>query len=101
MTLIHGKGYTDEQKLSFKECIFSNTIVSIQVILQAMEALEIVLNDDANAVHRDVILNFDQVLDCDCLPPEVIKAIQELWKDSGVQHCYSRSREYQLNDSAE
>jgi len=24
-----------------------------------------------------------------------------LWKDEGVQKCFSRAREYQLNDSAE
>ena len=26
--------------------------------------------------------------------------MKRLWKDGGVQHCFSRSREYQLNDSA-
>ena len=27
-------------------------------------------------------------------------AIEALWKDRGVQDCFKRSREYQLNDSA-
>lgn len=31
---------------------------------------------------------------------ELAGAIQRLWKDGGVQACFSRSREYQLNDSA-
>lgn len=26
--------------------------------------------------------------------------MKHLWRDAGVQHCFSRSREYQLNDSA-
>ena len=26
--------------------------------------------------------------------------MKRLWMDGGVQHCFSRSREYQLNDSA-
>uniref|UniRef100_A0A8C2DWD7 Guanine nucleotide binding protein (G protein), alpha inhibiting activity polypeptide a n=1 Tax=Cyprinus carpio TaxID=7962 RepID=A0A8C2DWD7_CYPCA len=31
---------------------------------------------------------------------ELSGIIQRLWKDGGVQACFSRSREYQLNDSA-
>ena len=27
-------------------------------------------------------------------------AMKRLWRDSGVQECFARSREYQLNDSA-
>jgi len=34
------------------------------------------------------------------LPPEGSQAIRSLWSDTGVQDCFSRSREYQLNDSA-
>lgn len=35
------------------------------------------------------------------LSPELAAIMKRLWKDSGVQGCFSRSREYQLNDSAE
>lgn len=31
---------------------------------------------------------------------ELAGVIQRLWNDEGVQACFSRSREYQLNDSA-
>lgn len=34
------------------------------------------------------------------LPAELSLSMRRLWADSGVQHCFSRSREYQLNDSA-
>jgi hypothetical protein len=34
------------------------------------------------------------------LAPRVADAIEALWRDGGVQDCYRRSREYQLNDSA-
>jgi hypothetical protein len=29
-----------------------------------------------------------------------IDAIRSLWRDPGIQECYDRRREYQLNDSA-
>lgn len=31
---------------------------------------------------------------------ELADAMKRLWRDAGVQLCYQRSREYQLNDSA-
>lgn len=32
--------------------------------------------------------------------PEIVSLLKRLWSDAGVQQCFSRSREYQLNDSA-
>jgi hypothetical protein len=34
------------------------------------------------------------------LTPEMAKDIKTLWKDSGIQECYSRANEFQLIDSA-
>jgi guanine nucleotide-binding protein G(i) subunit alpha len=34
------------------------------------------------------------------LPENIGKAMRTLWNDNGVQACFLRSREYQLNDSA-
>lgn len=31
---------------------------------------------------------------------ELLVAMKRLWVDSGVQDCFNRSNEYQLNDSA-
>ncbi|RXN18190.1 guanine nucleotide-binding G(o) subunit alpha isoform X2 [Labeo rohita] len=33
--------------------------------------------------------------------PELLSAMIRLWSDSGIQECFSRAREYQLNDSAQ
>ena len=35
------------------------------------------------------------------MTPELAHVMKRLWKDGGVQECFRRSREYQLNDSAE
>jgi len=32
---------------------------------------------------------------------ELASIMKRLWKDGGVQECFGRAREYQLNDSAE
>lgn len=37
--------------------------------------------------------------DCE-IGPELSVMMQRLWRDEGLQLCFQRSREYQLNDSA-
>jgi len=100
MKLIHDGGYSPEERESFKEIIFSNTVQSMRVILEAMENMNISLQMDGNSRHVNTILNLPSQIEGDHLPPEVSQAIRSLWSDSGVQDCFSRSREYQLNDSA-
>lgn len=34
------------------------------------------------------------------MSPDLVMVMRKLWLDSGVQLCFTRSREYQLNDSA-
>ncbi|CAG8556525.1 6515_t:CDS:2 [Paraglomus occultum] len=100
MKLIHDGGYSHEEKESFKEIIFSNTVQSMRVILEAMETKGIPLRNDSNKNHAAVILNLPSQIEGDHLPPDVSAAIKTLWTDDGVQQCFARSREYQLNDSA-
>ena len=100
MKLIHDGGYSPEEKESFKEIIFSNTVQSMRVILEAMETMGIRFRDENNHKHSSTILNLPNQIEGDHLPPEVAIAIKALWNDSGIQDVFSRSREYQLNDSA-
>ncbi len=101
MTLIHGKGYSDQEKEAFKEIIFSNTVQSMRVLLEAMQTLNIPLaKSDGNEAHRVVILELSNQIEADDMPSDVALAIKELWLDDGVQACYARAKEYQINDSA-
>ncbi|XP_019860185.1 PREDICTED: guanine nucleotide-binding protein G(o) subunit alpha-like, partial [Amphimedon queenslandica] len=38
--------------------------------------------------------------DTDPFTPQLQAAMKRLWLDPGVQYCFKRSSEYQLNDSA-
>ncbi|KAI8928369.1 guanine nucleotide binding protein, alpha subunit [Entophlyctis helioformis] len=100
MTLIHGSGYSQQEKEAFKEIIFSNTAQSMRVILEAMQNMGIPLGNPANEAHKAVILDLPNQIEAEDLPAEVTLAIKSLWADEGVQACFARSREYQLNDSA-
>jgi len=101
MKLIHGGGYSHEEQESFKEVIFSNTVQSMRVILDAMESMGIALKTEGNEEHSKVIIDQPYQIETDMLDPEITTAVMALWADPGVQECFGRSREYQLNDSAQ
>ncbi|QQK47255.1 Fungal G-protein, alpha subunit [Penicillium digitatum] len=100
MKLIHEGGYSRDERESFKEIIYSNTVQSMRVILEAMESLELPLEDARHEYHVQTIFMQPAQIEGDSIPPEVGNAIGQLWRDTGVQECFKRSREYQLNDSA-
>ena len=68
-------------------------------ILDAMPALDISLAPQ-NDARRAVVLALPVQIETDTLPPDVADAIRGLWKDPGIREAVSRSREFQLNDSA-
>ena len=72
----------------------------MRVILEAMESLELPLDDQRAEYHVQTIFMQPAQIEGDVLPPEVGTAIRTLWADAGVQQAFQRSREYQLNDSA-
>lgn len=100
MKLIHQGTYTDEERDSYKEIIYSNTIQSMHVILDAMELMQIQLRDRSLVPAAKLIQSLPAQMDLDFLDPQIVSAIRQLWQDSGVRQCFARSREYQLNDSA-
>lgn len=72
----------------------------MRVILEAMDNMELPLYHDSNRNYVIVVMNLPPQIEGDCMPHEVAVAIQNLWLDPNVQQAFSRSREYQLNDSA-
>ncbi|KAK0194817.1 heterotrimeric G protein alpha subunit B [Armillaria mellea] len=99
MKLIHHGGYNDQERDSYKEIIFSNTIQSMRAILEAMPQLDLSLSPQ-NDARRAIVLALPGQLETDVLPRDVVDAIRSLWRDTGVREAVRRSREFQLNDSA-
>ena len=54
------------------------------------------LQGDAKMV-MDVVSRME---DTEPFSEELLAGMKRLWVDKGVQECFSRSNEYQLNDSA-
>ncbi|KAG8747824.1 guanine nucleotide-binding protein subunit alpha [Ceratobasidium sp. 414] len=99
MKLIHHGGYNNQERESYKEIIFSNTLQSMRAILEAMPALDISLQPQ-NDARRAIIMSLPGQMENDSLPHDVADALTSLWLDPGVREAVRRSREFQLNDSA-
>ncbi|VDN28683.1 unnamed protein product [Gongylonema pulchrum] len=80
MKIIHETGYSDEERKAYKP------VIDFSVSGRS---------DDARQFFM-----LAQSCDEGELPPELAVCMKRLWADPGVQECFMRSREYQLNDSA-
>ncbi|XP_075230943.1 G protein alpha q subunit [Lycorma delicatula] len=99
MRIIHGSGYSDDDKRSFVKLIYQNIFMAMQSMLRAMELLKIDYGDPSAEEKGELIkgIDFETVT---TFESPYAEAIRDLWADTGVQECYDRRREYQLTDSA-
>ncbi|NXW00823.1 GNAI1 protein, partial [Fregetta grallaria] len=98
--IIHEAGYSEEECKQYKAVVYSNTIQSIIAIIRAMGRLKIDFGDPTRADDARQLFVLAGAAEEGFMTAELAGVIKRLWKDSGVQACFNRSREYQLNDSA-
>ncbi|CAG06968.1 unnamed protein product [Tetraodon nigroviridis] len=101
MKIIHEDGYSEDECKQYRAVVYSNTIQSMMAIVKAMASLKIDYSspsrvDDAQQLFALSAAAEEQGI----LPEDLANVIRRLWGDSGIQSCFTRSREYQLNDSA-
>ncbi|XP_075252880.1 guanine nucleotide-binding protein G(o) subunit alpha-like [Convolutriloba macropyga] len=101
LKIIHMDGYTEEESRQYRAVVYSNTIQSMVAMLRAMETLGIDYGDPKREDDAKMIFDIvSRMEDTEAFTQEVKDALSRLWTDSGIQVCFSRSNEYQLNDSA-
>nr|BAB79199.1 G protein alpha subunit q class [Halocynthia roretzi] len=100
MRIIHGKGYSDNDRREFCKLVHQNILTSMQNMIRAMETLHIQYSDPQNEQNSYDFLELDveRVAEQNGFP-EYCTAIEALWTDKGIHDCYDRRREYQLSDS--
>ncbi|XP_014612963.1 PREDICTED: guanine nucleotide-binding protein G(q) subunit alpha isoform X4 [Polistes canadensis] len=99
MRIIHGSGYSDEDKRGFIKLVYQNIFMAMQSMIRAMELLKIEYGESSNIEKAELVraVDFETVT---TFESPYVEAIKDLWNDSGIQECYDRRREYQLTDSA-
>lgn len=105
----------------FKEVIYSNTIQSMQVVIDALDLLFVLFNgllcahtdDQANRQievpahlikHTKFLLSLGDHPTVSTpsgdLDPRIVQCVAELWSFTGAKEAVEMSHEFQLNDSA-
>jgi len=100
MKIIHETGYSSDDCLNYRPVVYSNTIQSLMAIISAMSKLRI---DFADRTRLEDARQFFEMVGQTSegeMTYEIGQLMKRLWMDRGVQKCFARSREYQLNDSA-
>uniref|UniRef100_A0A3P8ZR95 Guanine nucleotide-binding protein subunit alpha n=1 Tax=Esox lucius TaxID=8010 RepID=A0A3P8ZR95_ESOLU len=98
MRIIHGAGYTEEDKRGFIRLVYQNIFTSMQSMIKATENLKIPFKYEQNRSNAMLVKEVDIEKICGFDQP-YINAIKTLWADPGIQEAYDRRREYQLSDS--
>ncbi|CAG2214483.1 GNAQ [Mytilus edulis] len=99
MRIIHGAGYSDDDKRGFIKIVYQNIFMAMHAMIRAMDTLKIAYHNPDNEENGSMIrqVDYETVTTFD---QQFVDAIKLLWCDSGIQECYDRRREYQLTDSA-
>ncbi|XP_040976906.1 guanine nucleotide-binding protein subunit alpha-11 isoform X2 [Aquila chrysaetos chrysaetos] len=98
MRIIHGSGYSDEDKRGFTKLVYQNIFTAMQAMIRAMDTLKIPYKYEHNKAHAQLVREVD-VEKVSTFENPYVDAIRSLWNDPGIQECYDRRREYQLSDS--
>ncbi|KAI1707078.1 g-protein alpha subunit domain-containing protein [Ditylenchus destructor] len=98
MRIIHGQGYSDDDKRSHIRLVYQNVFMAMQSMIRAMETLDIPYGDSASEEKANVVRAIDYE-NISTFEEPYVTYIADLWQDPGILEAYDRRREYQLTDS--
>eukprot|EP01091_Cochliopodium_minus_P012811 TRINITY_DN3983_c0_g1_i1.p1 TRINITY_DN3983_c0_g1~~TRINITY_DN3983_c0_g1_i1.p1 ORF type:complete len:302 (-),score=49.76 TRINITY_DN3983_c0_g1_i1:98-1003(-) len=94
------EGFSKDELANNKKLIYSNCVSEMKVIVEYISDIDDISFDENNIENAKLIRN--TVGTGEDWNINIAEAIQNLWKDSGVQKAYERKdKEFQLNDSAQ
>ncbi|GHJ84591.1 hypothetical protein NliqN6_0993 [Naganishia liquefaciens] len=99
MRLLNKRPYDQEERESYKEIIFSNTLQSMKALLKGAFELGYVVQP-ANQSRFDLVMAEVARMEGSSFTEELADAVQKLWEDPEIQKAYAKRNELQLNDSA-
>jgi GTPase SAR1 family protein len=100
MRIIHGTGYSEEDKRSHVKLVYQNIFMAMHSMIRAMDTLKIQYRDKRNEHEHAALVRSVDYETVTTFEPQYVEAIKSLWNDPGIKECYDRRREYQLTDSA-
>uniref|UniRef100_A0A8C7DFV7 Guanine nucleotide-binding protein subunit alpha n=3 Tax=Salmoninae TaxID=504568 RepID=A0A8C7DFV7_ONCKI len=84
MRIIHGTGYSEEDKRGFTKLVYQNIFTAMQSMIHAMETLQIPYKCEDNQGHANIVIEVD-VEKVTMFTNPYVDAIKSLWNDPGIQ----------------
>ncbi|XP_007897115.1 guanine nucleotide-binding protein subunit alpha-11-like [Callorhinchus milii] len=98
MRIIHGSGYSEEERKAFAKLVNQNIVTAVQSLTRAMDSLNIPYQHQHSKRNAELIKDIE-AYKVNTLETHFTDAIRGLWSDPGIRACYERRREFQLLDS--
>ncbi|KDQ17576.1 hypothetical protein BOTBODRAFT_105257 [Botryobasidium botryosum FD-172 SS1] len=98
MRLIHNVPFTNQEKESYRQLVFSNLVNGMRLIFEAMENFEYEIKE-SNQKYLRLIDDAPDIRDGDPFPAEYLETLQLLWNDPQVKKAYARGNEAALPDN--
>lgn len=97
MKIIHHQGFSPSELEEFRFIILENIYSIVQSVARSMVSFGIAYELQENETFANSFL-----IDNDRQPigPDLVKHLQRLWKDKGIEKCVERGNEFNLIDSA-
>ncbi|KAL4664655.1 hypothetical protein H8957_017495, partial [Semnopithecus entellus] len=84
MRIIHGSGYSNEDKRGFTKLVCQNIFMAMQAMIRAMDTLKIQYKYEHGKAHPQLVQEAD-VQNVSAFENPYVDAIKRLWNDPGIQ----------------
>ncbi|KEZ38821.1 hypothetical protein SAPIO_CDS10864 [Scedosporium apiospermum] len=99
MKLIYAQGFSKSEKLEWKPVVFNNVVQAFQVILEAMNEMDIHFENPENEKNMAHVLVEQEIHPNEPFPQDFLEPIKALWQDEGVRKAIDKGNEYALHDN--
>ncbi|WVQ74796.1 hypothetical protein IAR50_004402 [Cryptococcus sp. DSM 104548] len=98
MRLIHDRSFEADEVEDYRKLTFSNIVGGMRAIIDVMDELNLAVQP-SNRKYISLVDVEPPINTNEPFPSRYLPALQNLWKDPGVQACYSRGNEFALAEN--
>ncbi|KAI9803060.1 MAG: hypothetical protein M1833_001130 [Piccolia ochrophora] len=99
MKLIYASGFSRAEREDCRSIIFSNLNSAFKVILEAMDDMDIQLENPQNQQFAELIHLEHELAVKESFPMQYLRAFDSLWHDAGIKQAIVKGNEYALHDN--
>jgi len=92
MKKLYGTGFTDEEKEGYTTTIRTNTIIAMKAVVEAASSLDL----NKKVSQSEAMGFFLQLPDTHPMDADVVRHLESLWADEGIQETWGRRAEFQV-----